>query len=113
MKALLGLVAVILIIALVFPVTVGLAVILIGALPIVNIFMQLYDLIWVKSHLEDSLVQFDHFRLAYNKALAKCQELSLHSDDGDLPPQHGIILRELKSVATTVLEQLEGKPSLY
>ena len=103
-KALFILVAVNLTISFIFPVAVGLAVILVSIFPAISVFKQLNDLVWVKSHLEDSLLQFDHFRTAYNKALTKCQEMSVHSDDGELSPQHNVIIAELKSTSSNVLK---------
>ena len=49
-------IAVNLLIAFVFPVAVSLAVVLISIYPTMSVFKQLNDLVWVKSHLEDSLV---------------------------------------------------------
>ena len=56
LKALLIMIAVNLLIAFVFPVAVSLAVVLISIYPTMSVFKQLNDLVWVKSHLEDSLV---------------------------------------------------------
>ena len=55
-KALIILVAVNLLIAFVFPIAVSLAIVLISIYPITSVFKQLNDLVWVKSHLEDSLI---------------------------------------------------------